>query len=167
MRVILGLGSNRQFNGMSCVQVLDEAVRKLSNFVSNLEVSSVYRSQAMYVTDQDDFYNMVVCGDYSGTCRQLLDDIHSVESSLGRDRTREFRNGPRSLDVDIELFGNERINDTDLVVPHERMTERAFVLKPLLEVLRKNADKFKAEISFYEEKLSHLGNQRIDRIEKS
>ena len=111
-----------------------------------------------------DFYNMVVCGDYSGSCFQLLDDIHNVESSLGRDRSKEFRNGPRSLDVDIELFGNERVNTENLVVPHERMTERAFVLKPLLEILHKNADKFKAEISFYEEKLSHLSDQRIDML---
>lgn len=164
MRVTLGLGSNRQYNGMSCVQILDEAVRKISAFVTNLEKSSIYRTQAMYVTNQDDFYNMVVCGDYSGSCFQLLDDIHSVEASLGRDRSKEFRNGPRSLDVDIELFGSERINAENLVVPHERMTERAFVLKPLLEILHKNADKFKAEISFYEEKLSHLGDQRIDMV---
>ena len=164
MRLTLGLGSNKKYNGMSCVQILDEAVRKISTFVTNLEMSSIYRTQAMYVTDQDDFYNMVVCGDYSGSCFQLLDDIHNVESSLGRDRSKEFRNGPRSLDVDIELFGNERVNTENLVVPHERMTERAFVLKPLLEILHKNADKFKAEISFYEEKLSHLSDQRIDML---
>ncbi len=164
MRVTLGLGSNKKYNGMSCVQILDEAVNKISTFVTNLEISSIYRTQAMYVTDQDDFYNMVVCGDYSGSCFQLLDDIHNVESSLGRDRSKEFRNGPRSLDVDIELFGNERVNTENLVVPHERMTERAFVLKPLLEILHKNADKFKAEISFYEEKLSHLSDQRIDML---
>lgn len=164
MRVTLGLGSNKKYNGMSCVQILDEAVKKISTFVKNLEISSIYRTQAMYVTDQDDFYNMVVCGDYSGSCFQLLDDIHNVESSLGRDRSKEFRNGPRSLDVDIELFGNERVNTENLVVPHERMTERAFVLKPLLEILHKNADKFKAEISFYEEKLSHLSDQRIDML---
>lgn len=164
MRVTLGLGSNKKYNGMSCEQILDEAVKKISTFVKNLEISSIYRTQAMYVTDQDDFYNMVVCGDYSGSCFQLLDDIHNVESSLGRDRSKEFRNGPRSLDVDIELFGNERVNTENLVVPHERMTERAFVLKPLLEILHKNADKFKAEISFYEEKLSHLSDQRIDML---
>lgn len=164
MRVTLGLGSNKKYNSMSCVQILDEAVKKISTFVKNLEISSIYRTQAMYVTDQDDFYNMVVCGDYSGSCFQLLDDIHNVESSLGRDRSKEFRNGPRSLDVDIELFGNERVNTENLVVPHERMTERAFVLKPLLEILHKNADKFKAEISFYEEKLSHLSDQRIDML---
>ena len=164
MRVTLGLGSNKKYNGMSCEQILDEAVKKISTFVTNLEVSSKYRTQAMYVTDQDDFYNMVVCGDYSDSCFQLLDDIHNVESSLGRDRSKEFRNGPRSLDVDIELFGNERVNTENLVVPHERMTERAFVLKPLLEILHKNADKFKAEISFYEEKLSHLSDQRIDML---
>lgn len=94
----------------------------------------------MYVTNQDDFYNMVLTGFYEGEPRDLLNKIHEVEASLGRNRDNEFRNGPRSLDIDIELFGNRRIVETDLIIPHERIHERAFVLVPLLEVLRNNAD---------------------------
>lgn len=116
----------------------------------------------MYVTDQEDFFNMVVSGNYSGTPHQLLDQIHLVEAEYGRDRSKEIRNGPRSLDIDIELFGNLKVNETDLIIPHERMCERAFVLKPLVEVLKKSADDNKADIVFYEEELKKIKDQKIE-----
>lgn len=97
----------------------------------------------MYLTDQDDFYNMAVCGFYEGDAFSLLQEIHRTEAMLGRDRSREVRNGPRSIDIDIELFGKEEISTPDLTVPHERIGERAFVLKPLLEILNENADRYK------------------------
>lgn len=147
------------------------AIERVGGFVENILVSSVYRTAAMYVTDQDDFYNMVVAGDFRGTPRQLLDKIHAVEAELGRDRTKEIRNGPRSIDIDIEIFGRETVSEKDLVIPHERLTERAFVLKPLLEILQimeRNADKRNTDIPFetvfLEEKLSALGEQRIDLL---
>ena len=125
----------------------------------------------MDVTDQDDFYNMVVAGDFRGTPRQLLEKIHAVEAELGRDRAKEFRNGPRSIDIDIEIFGKESVNESDLVIPHDRSTERAFVMKPLLEILQimeKNADKRITDIPFSSDflygKLSELGEQRIDLL---
>lgn len=164
MFVVLGLGSNKSFDSRKPVELLSGAVRSLSEFIENLEVSSVYRSAAMYVTDQDDFYNMVATGDYSGTPRQLLDRIHLLEAEFGRDRTQEFRNGPRSLDIDIELFGDLKINEADLIIPHERMCERSFVLTPLVEVLKKSADDNKADIVFYEEKLKKIKDQKIERL---
>ena len=168
MLVILGLGSNKSFGSHSCMELLSLAVGKLGGFIDGLVVSSVYKTAAMYVTDQDDFYNMVVSGDYSGTPRQLLEKIHEVEAQLGRDRSREIRNGPRSIDIDIEMFGRESGREADLVIPHERLEERAFVLKPLLEIAEKDADKFNADIfytvPYLEEKLRKLGDQRIERI---
>lgn len=147
------------------------AIKRIGGFVEKLCVSSVYRTAAMYVTDQDDFYNMVVAGDFQGTPRQLLEKIHAVEAELGRDRAKEFRNGPRSIDIDIEIFGKESVNESDLVIPHERLTERAFVMKPLLEILQimeKNADKRITDIPFSSDflygKLSELGEQRIDLL---
>ena len=70
----------------------------------------------------------------------LLKKINQIEAKYGRDRTKEFRNGPRSLDIDIELFGNEVICTDNLEIPHKRLSERAFVLIPSLEVLTKPAD---------------------------
>ncbi|WP_407396799.1 2-amino-4-hydroxy-6-hydroxymethyldihydropteridine diphosphokinase [Treponema sp.] len=171
MFVVLGLGSNRSFESHSCMSLLSMAIERIGGFVDNLCVSSVYRTAAMYVTDQDDFYNMVAAGDFRGSPRELLDKIHVVESELGRDRSREIRNGPRSIDIDIEIFGSETVDDGDLVIPHERLTERAFVLKPLLEILQiteKDADKLSTDIpftvAFLEKKLAALGDQRIEKL---
>ena len=97
MFVVLGLGSNRSFESLSCTELLSMAIKRIGGFVEKLCVSSVYRTAAMYVTDQDDFYNMVVAGDFRGTPRQLLEKIHAVEAELGRDRAKEFRNVPSIL----------------------------------------------------------------------
>ena len=160
--VALGLGTNREFNGLKGPGLLALACISLSRFIASMRFSAVYRTAAMYVTDQDDFYNMVVAGRYEGSPRSLLNAIHSVEAEFGRDREKEIRNGPRPLDIDIELFARRRIVQDDLVVPHERMTERAFVLRPLLDILNKNADVNIWPKGFYKEKLESLADQRID-----
>ena len=63
--------------------------------------------------------------------RELLGLLAELETAAGRDRSREERNGPRTLDLDLLLFGDEAIADPDLVVPHPRLEERVFVLQPL------------------------------------
>jgi len=140
--VVLGLGSNRGFEGDDSVSLLKKACILLKNVLSDLRTSSVYRTRPMYVENQDDFYNMVVCGYAEDDLSpfELLKTIHVYESSLGRDRSREIRNGPRSIDIDIEFFGEETINESDLQIPHPRISERPFVLIPLLEILKKSAD---------------------------
>lgn len=141
-RVILGLGSNTSFNGKTPVELLGCACAQLGKVLSSCVFSSVYRTKAMYVTDQDDFYNMVVLG-FAGesvTPHSLLDEVHRIEALYGRNREEERRFGPRPLDIDIEVFGNETVSDGSLQIPHPRMHERAFVLIPLLEILPDSAD---------------------------
>lgn len=113
----------------------------------------------MYYTAQDDFYNMAVAGFFDGTPYELLDFIHQVEARFGRNRTAEFRNGPRPLDVDIELFGSVRLNEPDLQLPHPRLTERAFVLIPMLEILAESAESIDTE--FYAACLRKLPDQGV------
>ncbi|HAH61794.1 MAG TPA: 2-amino-4-hydroxy-6-hydroxymethyldihydropteridine diphosphokinase, partial [Treponema sp.] len=129
-QVILGLGSNTSFCGKTPVELLGCACAQLADVLSSCVFSSVYRTKAMYVTDQDDFYNMVVRGfaDESVTPHSLLDEVHRIEALYGRNREKEQRFGPRPLDIDIEVFGNETVNDGTLQIPHPRMHERAFVL---------------------------------------
>ncbi len=141
--VALGLGSNRSFDGLSCMQILQGAVSELKKLLTGLEFSSVYKTRAMYYTDQDDFYNMAVLGYADMGAFKLLDAIHKIEARFGRDRSKEIRNGPRSLDIDIELYGDKTINAENLIVPHPRLKERAFVLVPLVEILAKDADNIK------------------------
>ena len=135
--VALGLGSNKKFSGLRPEEILGGAVFELSKILRGVEISSVYRTKAMYVLDQDDFYNMALAGflDEGISARDLLEKIHEIEASFGRDREKEIRFGPRPLDIDIEFFGNQKISEPDLRIPHPRLKERAFVLIPLLEVL--------------------------------
>lgn len=143
--VLLGLGSNSTFKGFNSLELLGLACSKLKFLFTSenpFALSSVYCTKAMYVTDQADFYNMAVCGmvEDSITPHKLLESIHVIEAELGRDRAKEIRFGPRSIDIDIELFGSQTINDSVLQIPHPRLSERAFVLTPMLEILPKSAD---------------------------
>lgn len=139
-RVLLGLGSNKSFEGKNPLDILDIAKTELDKVLSNLIFSSVYRTKAMYVEDQEDFYNMAAIGFVQDDVNafDFLKIINGIEAKYGRDRDKEIRFGPRSLDIDIELFGNEKINEPDLQIPHIRMEERAFVLIPALEIISDN-----------------------------
>ena len=143
--VALGLGSNRSYGGRSCLQTLRDAVAELEKLLDGLECSSVYKTRAMYYEDQDDFYNMVVLANVGDgqDAFDLLQKTQAIEARFGRDRSKEIRNGPRSLDIDIELYGSQTINAENLLVPHPRLKERAFVLVPLVEILAKDADNIK------------------------
>lgn len=159
--IALGLGSNKSHGGRSCLQILRAAVVELGRILSGLEVSGVYKTRAMYYTDQDDFYNLAVLGFVNGDVDDnagafdLLEKIHKIEAAFGRDRSAEIRNGPRSLDIDIELYGSQTINAENLLVPHPRLKERAFVLVPLVEILAKDADNIKWK-GFGSEKILEL-----------
>ena len=159
--VVLGLGSNNTLGSMTSVEILAHAVGELSAVVKDIQKSSVYESDPMYVTDQNNFYNMVVRGGVSDDCSpyELLDFIHRIEAKYGRDRSKEIRFGPRTLDIDIEEFGSVVINDPDLILPHPRIHERQFVLLPLLEILKLSADRLVVEK--YEKMLKLLPNQGV------
>jgi 2-amino-4-hydroxy-6-hydroxymethyldihydropteridine diphosphokinase len=141
-RVVLGLGSNKTFNGISPLQNLHNAYLELSSLILDIIPSSVYITKAMYVEDQNDFFNMAVLGFVSDDKSpfELLNEIHIIEEKLGRNRSTEIRFGPRSIDIDIELFGDDKIETENLIVPHPRIKERAFVLVPTIEVLKNTAD---------------------------
>lgn len=130
-QVVLGLGSNVG----DSLNYLRNAVQSLSKKLKNIKCSSVYRTKPQGYIYQDDFLNMVVVGEYRGTPNLLLDYIHSIELLNGRDRSHHIEDGPRTLDIDILLFGQQIINTPQLIVPHPAMKKRQFVLIPLLEVL--------------------------------
>lgn len=141
-RVLLGLGSNKSYNNKSPLELLACAGGELCSLMSGCAFSSVYKTPAMYVTDQEDFYNAAVLG-YVADDADAFDFLHKIneiEAKYGRDRAKEVRFGPRSLDIDIELFGDEQIESPELEIPHVRMEERAFVLIPSIEVLTDSAD---------------------------
>jgi 2-amino-4-hydroxy-6-hydroxymethyldihydropteridine diphosphokinase len=104
------------------------------------DVSGVYETAPWPPPDdprhvpQDPYLNLVVRGRTSLAPHELLVETQLLEAAFGRDRVNEQRWGPRPLDVDLLVVGDEVVTSDDLQLPHPRLTERAFVLVPLLEV---------------------------------
>lgn len=129
-RAFLGLGGNLG----DPAAAMAAALRALDGHagVSVAAVSSLYRTPPWGVTDQPDFLNAVAAVDTRLSARQLLDLCLEVERGLKRVRGERW--GPRVIDIDILLFGDERVDEEGLQLPHPRMTGRAFVLVPLAEI---------------------------------
>jgi 2-amino-4-hydroxy-6-hydroxymethyldihydropteridine diphosphokinase len=127
-RVCLGMGSNlgdREGN-------LRVALDHLNRLIRLCRCSAIYETEPIGYKDQPLFLNVACYGDTLRGPEELLKDLKDIERFIGRLPT--FPNGPRSIDLDILLFGDEVVTTPDLVIPHPRMMERAFVLVPLSEV---------------------------------
>jgi 2-amino-4-hydroxy-6-hydroxymethyldihydropteridine diphosphokinase len=127
--VAIGLGANLGDRG----QALAGALQALAGLPDTqlLAVSSLYRTAPMDSSGPD-YLNAVAAVRTTLAPLAMLDALQSIELAAGRERP--FRNAPRTLDLDIELWGDERIEWPRLTVPHPRMHERAFVLVPLAEI---------------------------------
>ena len=130
---LLGLGGN-----VGDVRAtLDEAVRRFADgtAVTLIARSSDYRTPPWGVTDQPAFINCAIAVETSLSPHALLDRALSVERELGRDRSREQRWGPRAIDIDLLAYDDVAMNEPDLILPHPRLLERAFMLVPLAEIV--------------------------------
>lgn len=126
--VYLSLGSNvgdRQKN-------LREAMHRLEALGRVAEVSSFYETEPVEVTEQPWFINCAVGLETSQSPSALMRGVLEIERKMGRQRVR--KKGPRIIDIDILLFGDEIVNTQDLTIPHPAMAERRFVLEPLAEI---------------------------------
>lgn len=99
-------------------------------------VSHVYETEPVGGPPQPDYLNAVVSIETTLDARALLGVAQKIETASGRERgdAQAMRWGPRTLDVDVLLVGDERVNDPDLIVPHPRLAERTFVLAPLSDL---------------------------------
>jgi 2-amino-4-hydroxy-6-hydroxymethyldihydropteridine diphosphokinase len=128
-QIYLSLGSNmgnRERNLAQAVQALAE------RGVRVVEESSVYETEPVELRDQAWFLNSVVEVETAMPARELMQTLLSIERSLGRER--RVPKGPRVLDMDILLYGDEVVCEEGLEIPHPRMAERRFVLVPLVEI---------------------------------
>lgn len=128
IQVFLGIGTNlgdRERN-------LQEARAALSQRLEILKESSIYQTAPWGYLDQPAFLNQVIEAQTALSSLNLLDFLKQTEKQLGRQAN--FRFGPRLIDLDILFYGNRIIQTPRLQVPHPRLTERAFVLKPLAEI---------------------------------
>ena len=129
MIAYIGIGANL---GDALANV-DDAVARLSALPDTrmLACSARYRT-APIDSSGDDYINAVACIDTPLPAPDLLTALHRIELAHGRERP--YRNAPRTLDLDILLYGDEVIDLPSLHVPHPRMQDRAFVIVPLLEI---------------------------------
>lgn len=97
-----------------------------------VQASSVYKTAPWGNTNQQDFYNQVLCVHTFFSAAEVLQKILSVETQMGRTRLEKW--GPRLIDIDVLLFNDEVIEEDDLIVPHPFMHQRKFTLVPLNEL---------------------------------
>lgn len=109
------------------------AQERLARWLDDYRASSIIETQPVEVVgEQTCFLNAVVVGTTALSARELLTTLHTIERERGRERI--IRNAPRTLDLDLILYGNAIVVEPDLVVPHPRFRDRRFVLDPLAEV---------------------------------
>ena len=131
-RAAIGLGANLGDAAGSVRAAIDALVGLPGTALQ--AVSRFYRTPAWGVTAQPDFINAVAMVDTELDARSLLDALLAIEREHGRVRVDGERWGPRSLDLDLLLYGDAVIDAPGLRVPHPHLHERAFALLPLLEI---------------------------------
>jgi 2-amino-4-hydroxy-6-hydroxymethyldihydropteridine diphosphokinase len=122
----VGLGSN--------LGDREQLIREAARLIGALRLSTVIETEPWGYGDQPLFLNAVAELETPLTARQLLDHLLDVERRLGRERVGP-QWGPRTIDLDLLLYGDQTIDEAGLVVPHPRLTEREFVLGPLAELV--------------------------------
>jgi len=129
--VYLGLGSNVG-NRIAQLAGARDAISGSAGKI--LAASSIYDTAPWGPIPQDNYLNQVIRISTQLAPRDLLVALHEIERAAGRDRANEVRYGPRTLDLDILIYGDKTVNEDGLTIPHPRIAERAFVLVPLAEI---------------------------------
>ena len=135
-RAYLGIGSNLGDRLANLQSAVDGLARTPGITVA--AASPVYATEPVGGPEQPEYLNAVVGLDTNLAARELLRVAHSLEDAA--QRVRDVRWGPRTLDVDVLLVGEEAVDEPDLQVPHPRMEERAFVMAPLADLEPSMAD---------------------------
>lgn len=130
----IGMGSNLPSWAGEPQATLAEAVEWLGQAGHVAARSSLYSTEPVGYADQPRFLNAVVELRTTLSPHALLNELLRIERAFGRDRSSGLQNGPRTLDLDVLLYGDQVIREADLVIPHPRLAERAFVLVPLAEI---------------------------------
>ena len=130
----IGIGSNLASPAGDPESTLAAAAVRLETLGSVVGRSSLYSTEPVGFADQPRFLNAVIALRTELDAHSLLLELLRIEKEFGRDRSAGVRNGPRTLDLDILVYGDERISEPGLEIPHPRMEERDFVVIPLVEL---------------------------------
>jgi 2-amino-4-hydroxy-6-hydroxymethyldihydropteridine diphosphokinase len=152
----IGLGANLG----DARATLSEAFKALADLPATelIKISSIYRS-APVDSSGPDYMNAVAKLCTALTPHALLDELHRIERA--HDRKRPYRNAPRTLDLDLLLFGEQHIDCATLTVPHSRLHERAFVLLPLAQIEPELTIPGRGRV---QELLGSVAGQRVDKL---
>ena len=158
-KVYLSLGSNignRQKYIESAIELIGKTQR-----IKILKKSGLYETSPVGYVEQDLFLNAVIKIETDFSAREILKIINKIENEL--DRKREIKWGPRTIDIDILIFSDKKINETDLIIPHKEMLNRLFVLVPLIEIYDREYFEKEKIIERIGE-LVEIGNQKIEKL---
>ncbi len=128
--VFIGLGSNLG-DREDYINKAISCLKETSNITVE-KVSKIIETEPQDAAGQRKYLNAVIKLETNFAASDLLKELQAIEDSLGR--IRSFKNAPRRIDLDILLYGEEMIDESELKVPHPRMFERKFVIEPLLEI---------------------------------
>jgi 2-amino-4-hydroxy-6-hydroxymethyldihydropteridine diphosphokinase len=130
----IGMGGNLASSAGAPEATLAAAALRLESLGRLAGRSSLYNTEPVGFSAQPRFVNAVVALETDLAPHELLDSLLAIEREFGRDRATGIVNGPRTLDLDILLYGDLEISEPNLRIPHPRLAERAFVLAPLCEI---------------------------------
>jgi len=160
VRTYIGIGANLD-DPVAQVQHGMAALRGLPDSIF-VQCSALYRTEPVGFADQPDFINAVVALDTCLQAESLLDQLLAIEHDAGR-RRGAISGGPRTLDLDLLLYGELEMTSASLTVPHPRMHERAFVLAPLFDIAPMLRIPGRGSVSSL---LAHCGGQRVVRMQE-
>ena len=127
--VIFGLGSNLN----NPVMQLQNALNNLSMYFALQKVSNTYKSQSLLKDNQEDYYNIAVLAKTDKIPQEILSITQKIEKDMGRIKLKKW--GERVIDIDIIDYNREIFKSDNLVIPHNQMIYRSFVLKPLQDIM--------------------------------
>lgn len=161
-RIVIGIGSNvkPEENLRSCAELLRE-------LFPEIVFSSVYETAPVGPADQPAFLNAVARFESKESAAAIAEKLRGIERKLKKNLP--YPQGPRTIDLDLLLYGNEHIETSDLTIPHPRMHERKFVLEPLCDVIDPQ-ERHPVLQRTWQELLGEMKGQvvnRIDNIERS
>jgi 2-amino-4-hydroxy-6-hydroxymethyldihydropteridine diphosphokinase len=130
----IGMGGNLASRAGTPEATLAAAALGLASLGRVTHRSPLYSTEPVGFAEQPRFINAVVALETELKPQELLKGLLAIEQEFGRDRSEGFANGPRTLDLDILLFGDLKIDEAGLEIPHPRMAEREFTLVPLNEI---------------------------------
>jgi len=158
-RIVIGLGSNLGDRGAHIVAAIDQL--RTARDLHVLKRSPIYETPPAGGPPQGDYLNAAVLVVSALDGRDLLDRLLGIERSLGRTRPDAERWGPRTIDLDVLWIEGEAIHEPDFEVPHPRLRERVFALRPLLDVAPDATD-FESGARFADEPAANLPIVKVD-----